>query len=1161
MNLGRYLNRHIFHAKFYSERHNVSLKSSWNHFNSVGIQLLLNPSPLIDPLYIFAHSPTKSIDLVSLKLLLNTRINPHPLFNLEYFESQISKYFKNTFDAIDYYYKLTPVISSSPLFSVDEYYELNPDVKKAGVNPLIHYIEYGANENRNHTTSFQLELSDIFNSVVWPELKFQSLTHLEKLQYSEDVDALSFGSKHYTSSETSHSETDSLFDIDFYRTTYPDIARVNDPYWHFKEHGVYEGRKPNVLFDPVYISSINNVGLNSNLLEFYKINWRKVNPHPLFDSWLVYKEFRSDIDKLGISPLEYFLQFLNLDTFIPSNLFDVKHYLSQSAITDKSNPLIHYLKHGHNKEYSPSQTFNPNIYQKIRTSNESKSTLASISKYSLYLQKRNLKVNNSLYHFEREINQLDYNKPSLIFISHDGSWTGAPLIIYNLSKYYSEHFDVNTINLILRKGGALVKEFSQTGPTYIISDFNNTALLEDELDHLIDRIKSKEIIALVNSAESRVTLPILNDKNVFVLSLIHEMAHFYPESAWSSINDHSDLVLFPSHIVKKYALKNTHFDHTKIHVRGQGIFPDKLSIDNKNDYKSQLRDELNLEEDSFIVLGCGTINSRKGVDLFIYTAISYIKSHESNVTFIWLGGAPTQGVKFYSDLKSTISHVGLNSKILLLPSTPQTSLYFGGSDMFFMASRADPFPCVVLEAIEFKLPVLYFENTGGYEEILDDPKFRLSTELGNITQSVELIEQIRINQRHKEDIVKYQSDILRNKYTYDKYVEYINQIIGSKLPIGSEFTEHLGIEQMRKINIIFTIDDYWISGVNTVIINTIRGLLQLGENPILLITKIISPQHLEDIPLDIPVKLLDLASNEPAEIKAKFLEFINSFDKCTLIPHTDYLITSFSKELSLIPTVTTIGVLHADDVEHYDHGYTQGRYWDHIVCVSTKIKDKLLEINQSFSNKTSVILNGVVAYDQKELLNKFRNVDILRICYVGRLVQFQKRVLDFEIVVAKLKETNLRFHLTIIGDGPEYQKLNNLLRNHINSGYVTLAGKLSQEETMEKLEETHLVTLISDFEGLPMSILEGMARNCIPLVSRVESGLNEILNEDNSLIFEIGDYNDMVDKIVEFIALSTKDKIIMSEMSCNTLSEKGLTSEIMAKNYLALSNHYFHIQH
>ena len=77
-----------------------------------------------------------------------------------------------------------------------------------------------------------------------------------------------------------------LFDAEFYTSKYRDVAAAGvNPFRHYLEHGAFEGRKPNALFDPEYYL-LRQAAASSELpvVSFLRQTGEHCpNPHPLFD--------------------------------------------------------------------------------------------------------------------------------------------------------------------------------------------------------------------------------------------------------------------------------------------------------------------------------------------------------------------------------------------------------------------------------------------------------------------------------------------------------------------------------------------------------------------------------------------------------------------------------------------------------------------------------------------------------------------------------------------------------------------------------------------------------------------------------------------------------------------------------------------------------------
>lgn len=109
-----------------------------------------------------------------------------------------------------------------------------------------------------------------------------------------------------------------------------------------------------------------------------------------------------------------------------------------------------------------------------------------------------------------------------------------------------------------------------------------------------------------------------------------------------------------------------------------------------------------------IVLGCGTLEWRKGADLFLQLAIHYRASHGPQARFVWIGtGYDAQEAQFRYDLAKTDGAVELVAPI----DDPWP--WFERSSVFALTSREDPLPLVALEAALAGRPLVCFDGSGG----------------------------------------------------------------------------------------------------------------------------------------------------------------------------------------------------------------------------------------------------------------------------------------------------------------------------------------------------------------------------------------------------------------------------------------------------------------
>ena len=131
----------------------------------------------------------------------------------------------------------------------------------------------------------------------------------------------------------------------------------------------------------------------------------------------------------------------------------------------------------------------------------------------------------------------------------------------------------------------------------------------------------------------------------------------------------------------------------------------------------------------------------------------------------------------------------------------------------------------------------------------------------------------------------------------------------------------------------------------------------------------------------------------------------------------------------------------------------------------------------------------------------------LRLLAVGRLVEKK----GFHFLIAALVGLQLPFTLTIVGDGPERERLRQLIvLNHLENR-VMFRGPLTHSELPRIYAEADVVVAPSicdrtgDRDGLPNVVLEAMACGRPVVASDVGAIASAIVDEENGLLVPPGD--------------------------------------------------------
>jgi glycosyltransferase involved in cell wall biosynthesis len=133
----------------------------------------------------------------------------------------------------------------NPYFDPVWYLEKYPDVREAGIQPLLHYVEYGDMEGRS------------------PSLWFDTAWYRQEYNIDSKEVALSHFLKHLHSHKYNPVP---VFDVRYYVSHNPDIVAAGvDPFIHFIDTGVFEGRNPSDAFDiKFYVNRYLNGAANEN---------------------------------------------------------------------------------------------------------------------------------------------------------------------------------------------------------------------------------------------------------------------------------------------------------------------------------------------------------------------------------------------------------------------------------------------------------------------------------------------------------------------------------------------------------------------------------------------------------------------------------------------------------------------------------------------------------------------------------------------------------------------------------------------------------------------------------------------------------------------------------------------------------------------------------
>jgi len=360
------------------------------------------------------------------------------------------------------------------------------------------------------------------------------------------------------------------------------------------------------------------------------------------------------------------------------------------------------------------------------------------------------------------------------------------------------------------------------------------------------------------------------------------------------------------------------------------------------------------------------------------------------------------------------------------------------------------------------------------------------------------------------------------------------------------------------MKVIFTSPRWHLNGINVFTLNLSRKLISRGIDTKILLTQTDRRFHYNDIeiapPDDLPVEIMNVKIYNNKYWESHWNTLINYLESqapCIYLPNYDAGHSCISPKLS--KNIKIVGIIHSDDPWHYEIASRLGRYWDAIVTVSNKIKKEVSHIDQSFNDRLHVISYGIKVPDKLPIRKYGRNK--LKIIYTGRLINHQKKIFDIPKIANVLLNHNIPFNITIIGNGPDESKLKKLCGPFLKNNLIKILGPLPNDEIQNQLIQNDIFILTSEFEGTPISLLEAMANGCIPIATKIESGIPELIKNDiNGYLVEVGN----ISKFGELITKIYNDSELRSRLSreaYSTIRNGEYSIDIMTDRYINLFNH------
>lgn len=198
---------------------------------------------------------------------------------------------------------------------------------------------------------------------------------------------------------------------------------------------------------------------------------------------------------------------------------------------------------------------------------------------------------------------------------------------------------------------------------------------------------------------------------------------------------------------------------------------------------------------------------------------------------------------------------------------------------------------------------------------------------------------------------------------------------------------------------------------------------------------------------------------------------------------------------------------------------------DAVITVSSALEKKIKQTNTKTFVKT--VLNG---FETENVLCN-NNLITGNWIQVGNLKESKHVETTLKAFERFLKKYPGRT-LTVIGEGPEKQRLQNLVDELGITDSVYFKGQKDNKDVLKEMSEATFFVMISSPEGLGIVYLEAMKSNCITIGTEGEGIADVIINGENGFLVPLGDYNKVAD-----IAISCMDNLDRTTTLLNRATE------------------------
>lgn len=290
---------------------------------------------------------------------------------------------------------------------------------------------------------------------------------------------------------------------------------------------------------------------------------------------------------------------------------------------------------------------------------------------------------------------------NVLFVGHEASRTGAPVGFLSLMRWFKDQRMADPL-IWLRHGGPLTEAHEAIGPLAVGAE-GKWQPADNRSIHL----------AYLNTATLGAFAEVLATKGIPVICHVHEMEYGL------RVTGARNLRQLHQHVTRFIACSCAVRDAL---IRVLGIEESKITVvpecvDVTRALRMAQEGSMTTEGKAAGVrtlAGMGTVNWRKGTDLFL-RVLAHLNRHSGERwQGLWIGDLESAPDR--DQLRHDIRVLGITDQMHFTGSLANPFPQLASADVYCLTSREDPYPLAMVEAAALGKPIVGFRGSGGVEE-------------------------------------------------------------------------------------------------------------------------------------------------------------------------------------------------------------------------------------------------------------------------------------------------------------------------------------------------------------------------------------------------------------------------------------------------------------